>query len=286
MTDLSPRFRPLRRTELDIVLDWAAAEGWNPGLHDADAFWAADPEGFIGMEIDDQLVGSASIVSYGAKLGFVGLFIVCPEWRRRGLGTEFWNFFIKRLVERLEAGAPASLDGVFDMQAYYARSGFTFSHRNLRMEGVGKASEISTVLVELSTLPFRDVLQYDQAHFGMERAEFLKHWINPPGGYGLTIPLEGGIAGYGVIRPCRKGFKIGPLFANDLDTAELLFAGLADHAAGSPIFLDVPENNPKALELAAKHGLKECFGCARMSTGLLPAIPWHNVYGVTTFELG
>ena len=238
------------------------------------------------MEIDDQLVGSVSIVSYGAKLGFVGLFIIRPEWRKRGFGTEFWNFFIRRLKERLEPGAPASLDGVFDMQAYYARSGFTFSHRNLRMEGVAEASKISADLVELSRLPSRDVLQYDRAHFGTERAEFLKHWLNPLGGRSLAASRGGGIAGYGVIRPCREGFKIGPLFASDLDTAESLFAGLASHATGSPIFLDVPENNPRALELAARHGLKECFGCARMSTGRPPAIPWPNVYGVTTFELG
>src|SRR3712207_9059113 len=39
--------RPMRRPELDLALDWAAAEGWNPGLRDADAFWAADPEGFL-----------------------------------------------------------------------------------------------------------------------------------------------------------------------------------------------------------------------------------------------
>src|SRR3712207_6914266 len=33
------------------ILDWAAAEGWNPGLRDADAFWAADPDGFMLAEL-------------------------------------------------------------------------------------------------------------------------------------------------------------------------------------------------------------------------------------------
>ena len=49
--------RPMRRPELDLALDWAAAEGWNPGLRDADAFWAADPEGFwlvLRFRIGDQ----------------------------------------------------------------------------------------------------------------------------------------------------------------------------------------------------------------------------------------
>lgn len=32
--------RSMTRPELDLCIQWAAAEGWNPGLHDADAFYA------------------------------------------------------------------------------------------------------------------------------------------------------------------------------------------------------------------------------------------------------
>ncbi|HLA33082.1 MAG TPA: GNAT family N-acetyltransferase, partial [Pseudomonas sp.] len=31
----------MTRAEVDLAIDWAAAEGWNPGLHDADCFYAA-----------------------------------------------------------------------------------------------------------------------------------------------------------------------------------------------------------------------------------------------------
>jgi len=34
------------RSEIDTMAEWAAAEGWNPGLRDAECFYAADPEGF------------------------------------------------------------------------------------------------------------------------------------------------------------------------------------------------------------------------------------------------
>ena len=36
MTDL--RIRTMRPEEIAIAVDWAAAEGWNPGLADADCF--------------------------------------------------------------------------------------------------------------------------------------------------------------------------------------------------------------------------------------------------------
>jgi hypothetical protein len=90
----------------------------------------------------------------------------------------------------------------------------------------------------------------------------------------------------GVIRPCRNGFKIGPLFANSPDLAQSLFASLSSFAADQPIFLDTPENNAAALALADRHGMAEVFGCARMYYGPAPVLPWDDIYGVTTFELG
>ena len=97
---------------------------------------------------------------------------------------------------------------------------------------------------------------------------------------------DGVLRGYGVIRPCRQGFKIGPLFAADGAIAEALYRGLGDFAPGEPIFLDVPENNPQAMALAQRHGLREVFGCARMYHGPPPVLPGDEIFGVTTFELG
>ena len=37
----------MNRGELETVLGWGEAEGWNPGLDDAAQFHAADPEGFL-----------------------------------------------------------------------------------------------------------------------------------------------------------------------------------------------------------------------------------------------
>ena len=52
------RIRPLTREEFDIAVEWAANEGWNPGLHDADVFWKTDPEGYVGAELDGELVAT------------------------------------------------------------------------------------------------------------------------------------------------------------------------------------------------------------------------------------
>ena len=77
--------RPMRRPELDLAVDWAAAEGWNPGLRDADAFWVADPEGFLLAELGGaEPVGCVSVVRYGPAFGFLGFYIVSPGVARSG----------------------------------------------------------------------------------------------------------------------------------------------------------------------------------------------------------
>jgi GNAT superfamily N-acetyltransferase len=280
------RMRPMRRDELDIVVEWAADEGWNPGLHDADVFWATDPEGFVAAEADGELVGGGSIVSYDGRFGFMGLFIVAPAHRGRGVGRRLWIHRRDALRARLAPGAAIGMDGVFEMQPFYARGGFVAAGRDLRFEGVGSAAAVPAGLVDAREVPFPALLDYDSAHFPAPRPRFLERWIAPPGGRALAALDGGEVRGYGVIRPCRRGFKIGPLFAAGAGIAEDLFRGLAGHAPGAPVSLDAPECNREALALARRHGMSEVFGCARMYLGPRPPLPGGEIFGVTTFELG
>jgi GNAT superfamily N-acetyltransferase len=277
----------LTRDELDLVVDWAAAEGWNPGTGDAQVFWETDAEGFVGVHHEGELAAAGAIVSYEGALGFMGFFIVRPDLRGEGLGRRIWYWRRDRLLSRLRPGAAIGMDGVFAMQGFYAKGGFVFSHRNLRMSGVGNAPVAPDgALRILGDLPFAQVVEFDRAHFGVDRVPFLQRWIRPDGGLGLGLVDGGDLRAIGVARPCREGFKVGPLFADDVESAERVLGGLGTVTAGQPIFLDVPENNPDALSLTERHGMVEVFGCARMYLGTPPPLPWDRIFGVTTFELG
>nr|WP_232220763.1 hypothetical protein [Legionella tunisiensis] len=37
----------MNKDEVNIAIAWAANEGWNPGLHDAECFYQTDPHGFL-----------------------------------------------------------------------------------------------------------------------------------------------------------------------------------------------------------------------------------------------
>jgi len=278
--------RNMRRDELDTLVDWAAAEGWNPGLNDADIFWATDPEGFIAAELEGEMIGGGSIVSYGGRYGFMGFFIVHPDYRGRGLGNTLWHARLQRLIGRLDEPAVIGMDGVFDMQAYYAQGGFNFAVRDLRFESTAQSFPVSPDIHDLSEVDFASLDTYDRAHFPAPRGEFLKRWVTQPGTHALGCVLDGKLAGYGVVRPCRQGYKIGPLFADSPDIAEELFRALSTPVSGSDIYIDVPEDNEAAMTLTRRHSMKEVFGCAKMYYGPRPELPEDEIFAVTTFELG
>lgn len=282
--------RNMTRAELDDLVTWAAREGWNPGLHDADVFWATDPEAFIAAELGGELIGGGAITSYGGEFGFMGFFIVRPEFRGRGLGNTLWHARRDRLLGRLRNGRTIGLDGVFAMQDYYAKGGFVFSHRNLRFRADIPPDAATPAhdehLVPLAGVPFDQLLDYDRTCFPAFRQPFLEAWIAQPDALAVACLRDGVLSGYGVVRRCGEGCKIGPLFADDVAAAEALYTRLTAFAAGGPVFLDVPENHPEAMALAHRHGMTEVFGCARMYLGPPPALVHARIFGITTFELG
>ncbi|MCS6892809.1 MAG: GNAT family N-acetyltransferase [Rhodovarius sp.] len=265
--------------QVATAVAWAAREGWNPGLADAEAFLAQDPDGFLMAEEDGRMVACISAVTYGENFGFIGFYIVDPPFRGRGYGWAVWQAAMQRLAERV-----IGLDGVVAQQDNYRRSGFDLAWNNARYQAVmPRLPPPDAGLVPASSLPFEELLAYDAACFGVARPRFLEGWIKTPGHIALAVP---GLKGYGVIRPCREGWKIGPLFADDAAAARRLLAGLAAAAGPGPVILDVPEDHAAAVALAREAGMVKVFETARMYRGNPPPISRERVFGITSFELG
>ncbi|MDD5034313.1 MAG: GNAT family N-acetyltransferase [Methylococcaceae bacterium] len=275
--------RPLSRDELDTVFQWSALEGWNPGLQDGDSFHAADPAGFLGGFLQGELIGSVSAVAYGESYGFIGLYIVKPDYRGQGYGIRLFKAALGRLGDRV-----IGLDGVVARQADYARSGFRAVYRHLRFAGLTQEGVPSpSGIIPLAQLPFTEVLRYDKNLVPAPRRALLETWIDRPQTSALGRVRDGRLIGYGVIRPALAGYRIGPLFADDEEGAGQLFLALHNSVeTGAQIFLDAPEINPAALRLAQKYGMAMVFETARMYKGEAPALPVERIYGVTTLELG
>jgi hypothetical protein len=272
--------RVMRAQDIVLALDWAAAEGWNPGLADAACFAAVDPEGFLLGEIAGLPAATIWVVNYDEQFAFLGGYIVRPDLRGRGYGIRLWQSGIAHA-----AGRTIGLDGVVAQQDNYKKSGFALAYRNVRYGGRVSASNNSGTIA-LATIPLATVAEDDATAFPAPRRAFLRAWLNAPGHVGRALLRDGRVAAWGVIRPCRTGFKIGPLVADDRAGAEDVFDALVAAASDGEIFLDVPEPNKEAVALARSHGLAPVFETARMYTGPIRAIRLDRVFGVSSLELG
>ncbi|WFU54133.1 GNAT family N-acetyltransferase [Bradyrhizobium pachyrhizi] len=280
MNDLG--IRHMRPDEIALAVDWAAAEGWNPGLADAPCFAAEDPQGFFIGELDGEPAAVISCVNYGAQFAFLGFYIVRPDLRGRGHGLKIWNAAIAHARPRV-----IGLDGVVAQQANYQKSGFALAYANVRYGGtVAAPSAPSDGTVALTDLPMALIEADDATVFPAPRPAFLRAWINTSGHVGRALMRDGKLAGWGVIRPCRSGRKIGPLIADDRAGAEAVLAALLASAGSGEVFLDVPAVNRDAVALAQGLGRSQVFETARMYTGTIPPLRIDRVFGVTTFELG
>jgi GNAT superfamily N-acetyltransferase len=148
--------RTMRPDEVALAVDWAAAEGWNPGLADAACFAVPDPQGFFIGELDGEPAATISVINYGASFAFLGFYIVRPDLRGRGFGLSIWNAAIAHAGARV-----IGLDGVVAQQANYRKSGFTLAYANIRYGGIVAATAPKAGVVALGDVPFAMVEAYD-----------------------------------------------------------------------------------------------------------------------------
>ncbi|MGK6314845.1 GNAT family N-acetyltransferase [Neorhizobium sp. DT-125] len=162
-----PLVRPLTRGEVETLMDWARVEGWNPGLADASAFHAADPEGFIGCFVNGAMAAGISAVRYGSDFGFIGLYIAHPDFRGKGYGQTVWDAGMAHLE-----GRTIGLDGVPEQQANYRSMGFEPVYETFRWSGSFAAGATNRV-VDITPDLISVVVDYDRKFFPSQRDAFL-----------------------------------------------------------------------------------------------------------------
>jgi hypothetical protein len=268
--------------DVEVVLDWAAVEGWNPGLHDAAAFAAVDPEGLLLGLVNGEPIAAIACPRYDGRFGFVGLYLVRGDHRGSGLGMSIWRAGHARL-----GGIVAGLDAVDAQVGHYERWGYRAEGHTYRYAGRGPQRAPDADVCPLKDVPWSGVLDMDARGFPARRDRFLRLWTTQPEGRALALRSGGRVIGYGVRRRCREGYKVGPLFARDRRGAESLLDGLvSDLQASDPWWIDAPETNPAAIRMAEDRDLVRGLRTSRMYRGRAPDYERSTVFGVTTLELG
>ncbi len=281
-------FRQLDFDEFQELVKWAAAEGWDPGLNDADIFYTSFPDGFYGYFQQGKLIGGGSLVSYQGEFGFMGFFLVHPQYRGNGIGHSLWFKRRDTLLNKLNPGATIGMDGVLAMQDFYANGGFVAAFRDERRMRIGTSLPVHPSIRRVSERTnLSDILRFDLECFGVDRSSFMERWIDNPSAHTFyAVNEKEGVTGFAVLRKTENGWKVGPLFADDFSMAEALYTACLNEVPDEKVFLDIPMCNSNAVKLAEKYETSYVFECARMYYGTPPEIPMEKVFGITTFELG
>lgn len=268
-------------SDLIIFMDYARKEGWNPGIKDSMAFWEADNQGFFIGLLDNIPIATISCVKYDDKFAFLGFYVVKREYRNLGYGIRIWNKALE-----YAGSINIGLDGVLAQQKNYERAGFKLAYNNIRFEGINKYVSDSVKTVDYTENLFDELNAYDYKHFLSDRKSFLKEWFN--NAKAVKVKMHGEkISGYGVIRECFSGYKIGPIFSDDNNSAEEIITNLLKSIPeGEKFYLDVPAVNQSAISICENMSMKKVFETVRMYNRYIPDLPVNNIFGVTTFELG
>ena len=273
--------RAMSIEELEEVLGWAADEGWNPGLDDAKAFYAADPAGFLVKEVQNEIVAAISVVNHDPDFAFLGLYLCKPQYRGQGHGIDVWHAGIAHAGSR-----SIGLDGVPDQQENYARSGFVKCGSTVRYEGRNALEPAPNVrLANPNDLQF--VINSDMKTCGMQRDAFATAWFTQTPSR-QTIVLGDGkdVKGFATFRRCGAGIKIGPISAcSDID-ARVLLENCPFIVPNCLYYVDVQGHDSALAKLLLKLGFEPVFETARMFRGIPPATVPVAFHAIATMELG
>ena len=231
-------------------------------------------------KIESNTVGCISAVAYNDNYGFIGFFLVDPKYRGQWHGIRLGKVALEYLGDR-----NVGLDGVLEKQVAYQNFGFNYAYKNIRFEGKAKSKK-SLAALPIANVDFNKLLEYDRKIFLFPRTEFLRRWIAQVDSVGYYLENKDHLVGYGILRKCVTGYRVGPLFADNEAIAIEILEALTSNISGEVYYLDIPEPNTEALKVAEQYNMQKVFETARMYTKEIPNVPLHKVFGITSFELG
>ena len=278
--------RRLTPEEMEQMISNAVdGEGWTESYDVLHAFRVLDHDGFLGGFINGKLIGHVSMVRYEENYGFVGYYIVVPEFRGKGYGMKLWREGMKRME-----GCNVGLDGVAEEVPLYVKSGFTKYFDNHRYHGVSKVMPAHPSVVAYEEGMLDKVAEYDRQCFPSTRKEFLRAWLTVPHGHTVVYVEDGVVKGYAAMHRTTQCNEIARCFADSREIAQALYVSLINALGeGIGVHWNIPGDNDAAVELIESLGEyqpKLHWDIARMYTRGVPQVKAEKVWSMTSYSIG
>jgi GNAT superfamily N-acetyltransferase len=244
--------------------------GWNQTSADWERFLEADEKGCFVLEIDGAVRGTAATISYQGRFAWVGMVLVDPEYRGRGIGTRL----LERCIEHLDSIRMPSikLDATPLGQPIYEKLGFATEYQIERWTLKRAAEDLPrkepTDASELMPAPLLEhILKADREAFGADRSVLLRSVHQHTPGFTDGVWNAGGMEGYAFGRKGSFADHLGPWIAKDADTARRMLEGFLSRSSRETVVTDCVKANPFVKDLLESFGFEYSRPLARMFRG-------------------
>lgn len=236
-----------------------AAAGWNQTLEDWRRFLRFEPDGCFLAEVQGQPAGTATTTRYGMDLGWIGMVLVDPQFRRRGVATALMDAALEFLSGRVRC---IKLDATPDGAKVYERLGFQPEWELSRWAGSGQAISEGREISLIRPMPF------DSEVFGADRGRWLAD-LAESASFG-----QQNSEAFGILRRGSRADYLGPATAANSEAGAALTRSLLNQLSRET-FWDIPEPNKAAISLAAEFNFERVRPLLRMWAGdrQLPSRP-------------
>ncbi|HEY2820278.1 MAG TPA: GNAT family N-acetyltransferase [Candidatus Acidoferrum sp.] len=260
--------------------------GWNQTDADWERFLTASPNGCFVMDDNGKIVGTAATISYENRFAWIGMVLVDPEYRNRGIGTSL----LRRTIEYLDAaGIPTlKLDATPAGKPLYEKLGFVTEYEIDRWILKRTSKEQSTARnASLSAEHLPRIFKHDNDVFGADRSALL-HSLEERAA-DLTLAKWDGqdLRAYVFGRRGLFADHLGPWMARDAATAKALLSEFLHRSPRDTIIVDALKSKPTAGELLREQGFSPVRLLTRMYRGpnAFPGKP-NSLYAIVGPEFG
>ncbi|MGZ0172571.1 MAG: GNAT family N-acetyltransferase [Planctomycetales bacterium] len=253
MSQTQLHIRQMRLDDLDCAMNLKDQVGWNQTPDDIRRLVEYEPEGCFIAELDGIPVGTVSTTSYGTKLAWIGMMLVLPEYRRRGIARKLMqsslDYLLGRGVTCIKLDATPLGQPMYEQLGFHAEWGFQ------RWEREG--DEIARFPPDGSLSA--DLLAIDETAFGADRSA----WLTSVGAGCRVFTTR---SSFGMLRPGSVATYLGPMVSQVESEVEPLVIEMLSTVAGR-VFWDIPRGNVVSETLAAQHGFQPVRQLLRMWSG-------------------
>jgi GNAT superfamily N-acetyltransferase len=255
--------RAMRAADLDLGLRLCRQAGWNQVEADWRRFLALQPDGCFVAELGGTPVATTTTCLFG-PIAWIAMVLVEVNVRRRGVATAL----LKHALSYLDGQGVSTvrLDATAAGQPVYEKLGFAPEYQLTRYEGIARSGEDVACITEATAALYPEMAVFDHRMTGTQREKMLTRLFAEAPQAVRVLRRHGRLDGFVTIRRGANADQIGPCIASS-EAGPVLLGDALSRCAGRPVFLDIPRDNTRALQIAEIHRLRAQRHFTRMCRG-------------------